>query len=130
MKLFDKFDKQGKPMALFGWAKKFEDMKYRRVGWFQNQSITVSTIWLGLNHSFCSGDKKLIFESMVFVRSKKKEKLGESLTQDRYSTLAEAKKGHKELVKKYKNYKPGMKGDTASEKIYNKPTSLLRRILR
>ena len=45
--------------------------------------------------------KPVIFETMVFKRSNKKTDFSEDLEQVRYSTLSQAKKGHKEMVKKY-----------------------------
>lgn len=57
----------------------------------------VSTIWLGLDHQFGKG-KPLIFETMVFSQKRGYEELDCC----RYSTLETTKKGHKEMVKKWK----------------------------
>lgn len=57
----------------------------------------VSTVWLGLDHSF-TGGKPLIFETMVFP---KEDDFGE-LDMDRYSTEKQAIAGHKRMVKKWK----------------------------
>lgn len=59
------FDKDGSPLGLWEWARKFEDVEYRRVGLDEREGIEVSTVWLGLNHSFLDGPL-LIFETMVF----------------------------------------------------------------
>lgn len=56
----------------------------------------VSTVFLGLDHSFGQG-KPLLFETMVF---KTKDNLDE-IDGTRYSTWEEAEKGHKRMVKKY-----------------------------
>jgi hypothetical protein len=91
------FDKNGKPIGMFEWATLFEDKKYKII----KQEVLpndyfVSTIWLGLNHRFNEGNP-LIFESLVFPAKGNWSKLD----CERYSTLAEAKKGHKKLVKKW-----------------------------
>ena len=55
------------------------------------QSVGVSTIFLGLDHSFGSGPP-VLWESMVFGTSMDGE-------QRRYTSRADALKGHAELVK-------------------------------
>lgn len=60
----------------------------------------VSTVYLGLNHNLVfGGGKPLIFETMVF----KPWGRYKSLEMDRYSTKEEAKIGHEEMVKRWKN---------------------------
>lgn len=56
--------------------------------------IRISTIFLGLDHQFGDGPP-LLFETLVF---------GGPLDQEmeRFSTWEEAKKGHKEMVKRVK----------------------------
>jgi hypothetical protein len=88
------YDKNGIPMSLMDWAHKFEDVEYKRVARYQNLFVLVSTVWLGLDHNF-TGGTPLIFESMAFSR------FGASIDCQRYSTLDEALKGHKAMVKKY-----------------------------
>lgn len=62
----------------------------------------VSTVWLGINHSFGSG-RPLIFETMVFPHNKQDDG-GKGVTgwgdvdSDRYSTEAEALEGHARMV--------------------------------
>jgi hypothetical protein len=56
----------------------------------------VSTVWLGLDHSFRSGPP-LIFETMVFPNQ---GDMGD-LDCDRYSTEAEALAGHARLCEKW-----------------------------
>jgi hypothetical protein len=56
----------------------------------------ISTIFLGLDHSFGDGEP-LLFETMVFP----KEGEWSELDVQRYSTYEEAEKGHQELVEKY-----------------------------
>ena len=65
--------------------------------------IFVSTVWLGLDHSFLPKGKLLIFETMVFYRSMLE------LDMERYSTEEEAKAGHKEMVKRWSGIKAFLK---------------------
>lgn len=103
------YDKYGKIInGTLEWAKLFEDNNYRFVGnTLLKNGIRVSTVWLGLDHSFKPG-KPLIFETMVFSKETHESDIDghkftfhDSLDEERYSTLTEAKKGHKEMVKKY-----------------------------
>lgn len=85
----------GKPVPcedLMKWAKWFETAKDRHVGNTVKGNVRVSTIFLGLDHRFGDG-KPLLFETMVF---------GGLLngSQERYSTIEEAQKGHKKYCKK------------------------------
>jgi hypothetical protein len=92
------FDKIGQPMAFEEWYRIFEDMTYRRVAeTFLPNGVRVSTVWMGLDHRFGGPGLPLIFESMVFYS-------GSSSDQDceRYSTMAEAEKGHAALVEKWR----------------------------
>lgn len=76
--------------------------------WFQNNDrvvkqqelkngLYVSTVFLGLDHSFGEGPP-LLFETMVFPKK------GDFTDMDteRYSTYEEAEKGHKKMVNKWK----------------------------
>ncbi len=95
--LKNKFDKEGKPINLMEWAKLCEDPTYRRI---EKTTLSngkwISTVWLGLNHNYGRG-KPLIFETMVFLN---KEDFGE-IDMERYSTLKEAQRGHKRMIKKH-----------------------------
>jgi len=94
------FDKDGKPIDLFEWAKKFEDLSYKVIEQTElRNGLWVSTVWLGLNHCYSEGEP-LIFETMVF----KNKEIGKELDMDRYNTLEEAKEGHKKMVAKYDDY--------------------------
>ena len=63
------YDRQGQPITLRQWCQLSEDMAYKRVAedYLDDGHIWVSTVWMGLNHSFGPGEP-LIFETMVFVR--------------------------------------------------------------
>ena len=75
---------------LMEWAKQFE-IDNRVVQQDEINGIKVSTVFLGLDHSFGDG-KPLLFETMIFG--------GEhDGYQDRYSTWDEAEEGHKQALK-------------------------------
>jgi len=91
----DYYDRQGNPISdTLAWAKKYEDEEEKRVA---EDTLPdgkwVSTVWLGLDHSFGEGPP-LIFETMVFP---KHGDFGE-LYCARYSTEEEAATGHKKVV--------------------------------
>jgi hypothetical protein len=90
------YDIHGRPITLSQWAHAME--RYRHVGesvlrvrgrWFR-----VSTVWLGLDHSFFGGPP-LIFETMIFEGPFGKTDLG----MWRYSTIPEAQRGHVHAVR-------------------------------
>lgn len=87
-----------KDVNLMTWAKWFETND-RHVADEKIGDVRISTIFLGLDHSFGSGPP-LLFETMVF---------GGPLDQemDRYSTREEAEKGHKEMIDKVKKENHG-----------------------
>ena len=56
----------------------------------------ISTIWLGLDHSFFPTQKPLIFETIIFVENESMKVIEELKGyQERYSYLDEAEVGHK-----------------------------------
>ena len=93
------YDKENKPINLIEWMKLFDDIEYKRIDLTKFNRVEISTVWLGLNHNFGTG-QPLIFETMVFKENDYKD-----IDMERYSTLVEAKKGHKKMVKKYKEFK-------------------------
>ncbi len=79
---------------LMVWAKWFETADREVAKTSISDEITVSTVFLGLNHNH--GDvKPLLFETMIFGGE-----LDEQI--ERYSTWEEAEKGHKRWVAKAK----------------------------
>jgi hypothetical protein len=99
--------------ATMEWARLFEDFPYRRIGdTMLPNGVRVSTVWLGLDHSF-GGVMPQIFESMAFAAEVKVHKAGEGglLTRDfeyheeldceRYATEDEARKGHMRMCEKF-----------------------------
>jgi hypothetical protein len=98
--------------ATLEWARLMEDFPYRRIGdTMLPNGIRVSTVWLGLDHSF-GGVAPLIFESMAFAAEVKVHKAGEigftrdfeyheELDCERYATEDEARRGHMRMCEKF-----------------------------
>jgi hypothetical protein len=78
---------------LMKWAKWFEKAD-RHVAKDKIGDVRISTVFLGLDHSFGHGDP-MLFESMIFGGSLDGE-------QNRYSTWEQAEAGHKEFVERVK----------------------------
>ncbi len=85
------YNKKGEPVSFSQWMVLCQDPEYRRVDKtdFPGGDF-VSTVLLGLNHSYDGGGLK-IFESMSFEND-------EWVEQVRYATEEEAKVGHTEMV--------------------------------
>jgi hypothetical protein len=83
-------DHSVRPAELLEWAAAFNDTDKRRVARDELDGVSVSTVFLGLDHSFGEGPP-LIFETLIF---------GGKLDQEmwRYSTWDEAVAGHKHAV--------------------------------
>jgi len=94
----DKYILEGKEPVeapdLMAWARWFETAD-RHVAQTEVGEANVSTVFLGLDHSFGSGPP-LLFETMVFG--------GDSDdTQERYPTWEEAEAGHAAVVERVKS---------------------------
>lgn len=90
------YDKQGKPLSILEASQKFEDVDYKTISHdILSDGTRVSTVWLGLDHSFFPYDNILIFETMVFPS----ETDYGDIDSDRYSTLAQARAGHIAMLK-------------------------------
>ena len=80
---------------LMKWARWFEDIKRRRVAHDRVKHVTISTVFLGIDHSF-GGKRPLLFETMIFGGKHDEY-------QDRCETWKQAEKMHAKalaLVKK------------------------------
>ncbi len=90
-------DKKPVEAELLEWAKFFEQKDSRRVclDKFKNDSITVSTVFLGIDHNWGEGPP-ILFETMIFGGA-----LGVHYDeyQDRYCTWEEAEEGHVNAIK-------------------------------
>lgn len=85
------FDMDGCPISMGVWAVLFERKgkgDYGRVASTPISDMWVSTVWLGLNHSFWPDGPPLIFETMIFGRD-----FG-GLWDIRYTTQEQARSGH------------------------------------
>ena len=70
----------------------FGDIKNRRVAQDYVDKISISTVFLGIDHNFGGSGTPVLFETMVFG--------GEHDEYcQRYHTWQEAEEGHKEIVK-------------------------------
>jgi len=88
------YNKQGKPIDSNTANELLGDHNYVVVKKTKVKKNEISTVWLGLDHSFNNNDGlPLIFETIVFPDCE---------DMDRYHTLEEAKEGHERMVKKYK----------------------------
>lgn len=93
------YDRAGSQITQDDWGKKFASPEYKVVGWWSdrggnpklhsNADLIVSTVWLGMNHSWDGG--LAIFETMIFGGE-----YGDC--QMRYATEAEALAGHQRTV--------------------------------
>jgi hypothetical protein len=104
------FDRQARPISMTRWGELRETgldpdghygaRAYLRVGEDRIGEVTVSTVWLGIDHGFCSFTERealgeayqpVIFETMIFGGQY-------SHWQRRYCTEAQAARGHLEAV--------------------------------
>ena len=84
--------KDGEPILepdLLTWAKNFE-IEDRRVALTEFGGVRISTVFLGLDHSFGDG-APVLFETMIFGGA-------EDGYQERYHTLEESMLGHERAV--------------------------------
>jgi len=99
--MMDKYilDENGEPVLeddIHVWGRWFEDIDNRRVAYDEKGPVSVSTVFLGLDHRrLGDGGSPLLWESMVFDDS------WEGETQERYTSAADAIEGHKALCKEY-----------------------------
>lgn len=63
--------------------------------------VDISTVFLGLDHSFGRGETPTLFETMTFSANP-----GFNEYQWRYATWDEAVRGHNQIVERVKNKKP------------------------
>lgn len=89
----DYYDRQGNPIDDREWSATLRTQEYRRVAKSSVGEYDVSTVWLGLDHGWGDGPP-LIFETMVFGTGPMDQECV------RYSSEAEARNGHAEMVKR------------------------------
>lgn len=87
------YDRGGLPIDMEQWAILHGDPDYRKIGlWHGEDGITVSTVWLGIDHRFVGDGDPIIFETMIFGP----EHLDGEMT--RYTTHRDAQEGHQHTV--------------------------------
>ena len=77
---------------LMTWAEWFETPGNRTVAKTKIADVLISTVFLGLDHSWGEGPP-ILFETMIFGGKLDQE-------QERYSTWDEAEEGHKQMVER------------------------------
>lgn len=82
------------PCSLMEWAEWMKNTKERCVAVTEIGPSRVSTVFLGLDHSF-GGATPILFETMVFGGPLDQE-------EERYSTWEEAENGHAAMVERVK----------------------------
>ncbi len=79
---------------LLKWAKWFEAADRIVAKTNISDEVTISTVFLGLNHNYGEGEP-ILFETMIFGGKHDKE-------MEQYSTWEQAEEGHKKWVDKLK----------------------------
>jgi hypothetical protein len=96
------YDKAGNPYDdVKAWAKLFEDNDYKIIKqeYTPKGKYWISTVWLGIDHSFGGNSTPLIFESMVFGAKHGKHDFSQDYDQMRYPSEKLALAGHETLLK-------------------------------
>jgi hypothetical protein len=87
----DYYNMDGEKISQAEWLTTFENHQARRVGLTTVNDHDISTVLLGIDHSFGYGGPPLIFETMVFCRNHECDWQDHCL---RYSTKERALLGH------------------------------------
>lgn len=86
------------------WARWHEDFDNRSVAQTYTEHYHISTVFLGLDHSWSSEGPPILFETMIFAKNVVSIKGGGTAgieeDMDRYATWDEALKGHEEMVRR------------------------------
>lgn len=88
------YSRQGDLISFEEWAASLADLDAKRVGLDVVDGVEVSTVWLGIDHSFGVGEP-LIFETMLFCDDVDDSR---HYACTRYSTEAQARRGHEDAV--------------------------------
>src|SRR5262245_35558880 len=91
---FRHYDRRGEKISFEDWGRlrEYGGLEYLRVARDEIGEYTVSTVWLGIDHSF-GGSVPLIFETMVFHDDET-----DVDEMRRYATEEQALEGHAEIV--------------------------------
>lgn len=91
------WDRQGQEITLKEWYVLMADIEYRRVRRSSVHGVWISTVWLGLDHSFGDEDHQ-IFETMVLTNRRRFRHRSWADWQLRHASLAEAVRRHDAIV--------------------------------
>ena len=61
------YNRGGERISLFAWGRLLESRGYKRVALFEDKGLTVSTVWVGLDHGYGDTSCPLIFETMAWT---------------------------------------------------------------
>lgn len=86
------FDRDGEPIDLDTWARRYDDDTQRIVEQTEIGDTFVSTVWTGLDLGHRPSKRPLIFETMVYRRGRVDEEI-----RCRYVTETDARIGHMEI---------------------------------
>lgn len=111
-------DRQGRVIGMIEWSRLMNDLLYKRVGLTYLHHVQVSTVWLGLDHSYRSAPH--YYETMVFVCRQRDEHAPWAYWRDRYETEAEATIGHKRVVNKIRSRGVASLGTRAEERRWRR----------
>jgi hypothetical protein len=98
------YDRDGQRISLRQWCELLNDPDYKLIQQTRiNGRWLVSTVWLGLDHSFHFREPviPLIFETMIFDQGPGTKHPFLDLDMERYSTEAAAREGHNKMVEKF-----------------------------
>jgi hypothetical protein len=95
--------------TLTEWAMWDREHEKRVIGRHETETHLVSTVFLGLDHAWYSDVRPQWFETMIFDKTQRHElelggkltgslTIGESIYEERYSTLEEAEQGHQAAI--------------------------------
>ena len=101
MSLF--YNRQGEPMSIPEADDLLHDLAYINVAITAIGDLTISTVWLGVNHNFTNEGPPIIFETMIFGPREEDAPFDEDLDdlvgqQWRYPTEEAALAGHDQAV--------------------------------
>ena len=97
------YNRQGEPIDIYEFARLMEDMAYVHVGMAAVGDLTISTVWMGINHNFTFEGPPIIFETMIFGPREEGAPFDEDLDdlvgmQWRYPSEEAALAGHDQAV--------------------------------
>jgi len=96
----DYYDREGQRISEERYMVLSRDDSYRRVAQERVGRWWISTVWLGMDHSYEPGATPVIFESMAFLKGDGEDERDHEC--HRYSTLPTALEGHARMVERFR----------------------------